>query len=191
MSARYDRLCRTADEELMRLVGAADPDAFEVVYDRHVDAAYALAHRICGTRPAADDAVQEAFLAVWRSGARYDPAVGSVRSWVLSITHNRAIDGLRRLTRRQEAALPEELPARGDDAPGPEQLALQSAEAADTRRLLAQLPADQRKVIELSFYSGYSHSEIAELLDLPLGTVKGRMRLGLERVRQALTGGAA
>ncbi len=176
----------------MRLVAAADPDAFEVVYDRHVDAAYALAHRICGSRPAADDAVQDAFLAVWRSGRRYDPSVGSLRSWVLSITHNRAIDGLRRVTRRQEAALPDEVAvAERDEAPGPEQLALESAERSDTRRLLATLPVDQRRVIELAFYSGYSHAEIAEMLDLPLGTVKGRMRLGLERVRRAMVGGSA
>jgi RNA polymerase sigma-70 factor (ECF subfamily) len=172
----------------MRLVADADADAFEVVYDRHAEAAYALAHRICGSRPAADDAVQEAFLAVWRSAGRYNPSLGSLRSWLLTITHNRAIDGLRRITRRQETMLPEEFEPDRVEGDDPQELAVRGEEAADAQRLLAELPAEQRKVIELAFYSGYSHSEIAELLGLPLGTVKGRMRLGLERVRQAMAG---
>lgn len=172
----------------MRLVADADADAFEVLFDRHVDAAYALAHRVCGSRAAADDAVQEAFLAVWRSGSRYDGRVGSLRSWVLTITYNRAIDSLRRITRRQERALPEELSAGRVSEDDVEATVLRTLEAADTRRLLAELPPEQLRVVELAFYSGYSHAEIAQLLDLPLGTVKGRMRLALERVRRNLAG---
>lgn len=192
MSARPDKLARMADEELMRLAAQTDADAFEVVFDRHIDAAFALAHRICGGRAAADDACQEAFMAAWRSAGRYDARVGSVRSWLLAITHNKAIDHLRRMTRHRDRQVSddtaaERLPASNDTQAD----ALAHAEHEDTVALLRELPDDQRKVIELSFYSGYSHNEIAELLDLPLGTVKGRMRAGLEKLRVHLQGASA
>src|SRR3954453_2102277 len=89
---------RLADEELMTLVDGKDPAAFEVFYDRHGGAAFSLAHRIVGNRAAAEDVIQEAFLSIWRSSARYDPARGSVRSWTLGIVRNRAIDALRRVS---------------------------------------------------------------------------------------------
>src|ERR1700680_3818242 len=91
-----ERLRKLADEELMQLVAANDADAFEVVLERHADAAFALAYRMCGSRAAAEDVAQEAFLARWRNGAPYDRARGSVRTWTLGIVHNRAIDVLRR-----------------------------------------------------------------------------------------------
>src|SRR5436190_12980220 len=98
MGRRHDQRAteRLADEELMVLVDAKDPGAFEVFYDRHGGASYSLAHRIVGDRAAAEDVTQEAFLSIWRSAARYDPARGSVRSWTLGIVRNRAIDALRR-----------------------------------------------------------------------------------------------
>lgn len=176
-----------ADEDVMRLVAATDADAFEVLYDRHSGPAYSLAYRICGTRPAADEVCQEAFLAVWRSGGRYDAARGSVRSWVLSIVHNRAIDHLRRVTRHaerhvgdQEAA--ERLPA----AEKTDETVLASAQRIETRSLIERLPPEQLRVIDLAFYSGYTHTEIADLLELPLGTVKGRIKLGLAKLRTSL-----
>src|SRR5579875_2718677 len=89
-------LHRLADEELMQLAGQNDAAAFEVVFDRHVDAAYGLARRICGPGGLADDVVQEAFLSIWRTAARYDPTRGSVRTWTLGVVHHRAIDALRR-----------------------------------------------------------------------------------------------
>src|SRR5579859_2401758 len=88
-------LRRLADEELMRLAGANDASAFEIIFERHVDAAYALSRRMCGTRPMAEDVVQEAFLSIWRTAARYDSARGSVRTWTLGVVHNRAVDVLR------------------------------------------------------------------------------------------------
>jgi RNA polymerase sigma-70 factor (ECF subfamily) len=115
MNRPHDKLWRTADEDLMRLVAATDADAFEVLYDRHGGAAYALAHRICGLRPAADEVCQEAFLAVWPSGGRYDPRLESLRSWVLSIVHNgastscaasRATPSVRSATSRAPSACP-------------------------------------------------------------------------------------
>ena len=192
MSARPDKLARMADEELMALAAKMDADAFEVVFDRHIDAAFALAHRICGARAAADDACQEAFMAAWRSAGRYDARVGSVRSWLLAITHNKSIDHLRRMTRHRDRQVSddsaaERLPASSDTQAD----ALARTEREETVALLRELPDDQRKVIELAFYSGYSHNEIARLLDLPLGTVKGRMRAGLERLRVHLQGATA
>src|SRR5438105_15001422 len=89
-------LQRLADEDLMQLVAGGDARAFEVVYDRHATAVFSLAYRICGVRPAAEEIAQEAFLAIWRSGARYDRTRGSVRTWLLGVVHNRAIDAIRR-----------------------------------------------------------------------------------------------
>src|SRR6185295_15652088 len=96
MAVRREKAERLADEELMPLVGRRDPEAFEVLYDRHGGAAYSLAYRIVGDRAAAEEVTQEAFISVWRSGARFDSTRGSVRSWTLGIVRNRAIDALRR-----------------------------------------------------------------------------------------------
>src|ERR1700692_2382419 len=90
-----EQLRRLADEELMELVAASDADAFEVVLERHADAAFSLAYRMCATRSLAEDVTQESFLALWRNGARYDRTRGSVRTWALGIVHNRAVDALR------------------------------------------------------------------------------------------------
>jgi RNA polymerase sigma-70 factor, ECF subfamily len=175
----------------MGLVAETDPDAFGVIYDRHCAAVYSLAYRIVGRRSAADDVCQEAFIAVWRSGARYDPALGSVRSWLLTIAHHRAIDLIRRATRHEERQVSDEraadLVAADDDT---ERAAMERTESHDTLLLLEELPGEQRRVIELAFYSGFSHTEIANALAVPLGTVKGRMRLGLEKLREQMTGAA-
>ncbi|MGH2981202.1 MAG: RNA polymerase sigma factor [Solirubrobacterales bacterium] len=182
---------RLADEELMPLLAEKDPDAFEVFYDRHGGAAYSLAYRIVGDRSGAEDVVQEAFLSIWRSGARYDRARGSVRAWTLGIVRNRAIDALRRqlgkapkLTFDDEAAL--------EQRPAPEltdEQALRREEARELRGALTELPDEQSKVIQLAYFGGFSHSEIAEMLSMPLGTVKGRMRLGIEKIRTQLAEG--
>jgi len=188
VSTTADKLGRMADEDLMALVAATDADAFSVLYDRHITAAYSLAYRIAGSQSLADDVTQAAFLSVWRSAGRYDSRQGSVRSWVLSITHNRAIDQLRRATRhtdRQAAGdveAAERLPAREDT----EAAAIEAVQGESTRALLDTLPDRQRRVVELSFYSGYSHAEIAALLEVPLGTIKGRMRRALDRLRDEL-----
>ncbi len=189
MSATRDDLTRLADEELMRLVADVDASAFELIYDRHAQAVYALCYRIAGSRALADDVCQEAFLSVWRSGDQYQRHLGSVRSWILSIAYNRAIDQLRRATRHETRQVHDD--ALAERMPAHEQTDVQAfdrMEAELTTGLLAELPADQRRVIELSFYSGYSHAEIAHMLDVPLGTVKGRMRLALEKLHVAMEG---
>jgi RNA polymerase sigma-70 factor (ECF subfamily) len=182
---------RLADEELMALVDEKEPGAFEVFYDRHGGAAYSLAHRIVGDRTAAEDVVQEAFLSIWRSSARYDPAKGSVRSWTLGIVRNRAIDALRRhagpapkLDHDDEALL-EARPA--DERTDSEAIRRDTAERV--RGALGVLPQEQLQVIALAYFGGFSHSEIASMLGAPLGTIKGRMRLGLEKLRDTLAEG--
>jgi RNA polymerase sigma-70 factor (ECF subfamily) len=183
-----EALQRLADEDLMTLVERRDADAFAVLYDRHGGAAFSLAHRIVGDRAVAEDVTQEAFLSVWRSGARFDAARGSVRSWTLSIVRNRAIDVLRRsassapkLDFDDEAAL--EARPSGDltDAE-----AIRRETSRGVRGALQELPREQSEVIGLAYFGGFSHSEIAEMLGMPLGTVKGRMRLGLEKIRLTL-----
>jgi RNA polymerase sigma-70 factor, ECF subfamily len=181
-----------ADEEAMQLVGDGDPRAFELIYDRHGGAAFSLAYRMVGNRVAAEDITQEAFLSIWRSRLRYDQTRGSVRTWVLGVVHHRAIDALRRGAtheRRQETldGVEErhEAPARTDVE------AARREEARSVRSALETLPDDQRRTIELAYFGGFSHSQIAELLDEPVGTVKGRMRLGLDKLRRQLAKGYA
>jgi RNA polymerase sigma-70 factor (ECF subfamily) len=176
-----------ADEDLMPLIHDGDARAFEVLFDRHADAAFSLAYRMCGRRSTAEDVVQEAFMSLWRSGARYDRQRGSVRSWVLGVVHNRAIDVFRRDSVRtgqdvNSEGIVERMPAAEDTA-----REVQSREdATEVRTALADLPADQRQVIELAYFGGFTHAQIASMLQLPAGTVKGRMRLGLTKLRIAL-----
>jgi RNA polymerase sigma-70 factor (ECF subfamily) len=184
-----EKLRQLADEELMERVAGNDADAFEIVLERHADAAFSLAYRICGRRSLAEDIAQEAFLSVWRSGARYDRARGSVRTWTLGIVHNRAVDALRRSgvherRRASDEGIEEtiEAPERTDSQ------ALDNAVADEIRGALGELPAEQRRVIELAYFGGFTHLEIASMLDTPVGTVKGRMRLGLNKLRGHLQG---
>ena len=176
-----------ADEELMELVGAGEVRAFEVVFDRHAGPAYSLAYRMCGSRALAEDIVQEAFLSLWRSGTGYDRARGSVRSWVLSAVHNRAVDALRRKGAKSGRDVSDEGIAERLRAPDSTDVQVEERDQARrVRGALGTLPDDQRQVIELAYFGGLSHTQIAEVLDLPPGTVKGRMRLGLSKMRSAL-----
>jgi RNA polymerase sigma-70 factor, ECF subfamily len=181
-----------ADEEVMQLVQQGDPRAFELLYDRHGGAAFSLAYRMAGKQAAAEDVVQEAFLSIWRSRLRYDKTRGSVRTWVLGIVHNRAIDGLRRSTVRDRGR--ETLDVVEERHEARERTDVEVArreEARSVRGALNTLPDEQRQTIELAYFGGYTQSEIAELLKEPLGTVKGRMRLGLEKMRRELVEGVA
>jgi len=178
-----------ADEDLMQLVRKGDSAAFEVVYERHATAAFSLAYRMVGSRNAAEDVVQEAFLSLWRSGARYDRARGSVRTWVLGIVHNRAIDALRRsMVHDRRRASDEGIEERFEARERTDVEAARNDEAREVHAALKSLPDEQCKVIELAYFGGFSQSEIADMLGTPLGTVKGRMRLGLEKMRGQLGG---
>jgi len=178
-----------ADEDLMPLVRRGEADAFEVIYERHCGAAFSLAYRMCGKRAAAEDVVQEAFLSMWRSGARYDRARGSVRTWMLGIVHNRAIDLLRRsVVHDRRRASDEGIEERFEARERTEVEVARLDEAQEIREALHTLPAEQCRVIELAYYGGFTQTEIATMLDTPIGTVKGRMRLGLEKMRAQLGG---
>ena len=186
-----DQLPRLADEDLMTLVEDRNPEAFAVLYDRHGGAAYSLAYRIVGNPSVAEEVTQEAFLSVWRSGGRFDAARGSVRSWTLGIVRNRAIDALRRaggnaprLDHDDDAALAEQTAGELTDSE-----AIRRETARRVRGAMQELPEEQSEVIGLAYFGGFTHSEIAQMLSMPLGTVKGRMRLGLEKIRLSLAEG--
>jgi len=172
-----------ADEDLISLVEAADADAFAALYDRHSRAAFSLAYRMMGDRQAAEDLAQDAFLKVWRNASSYRAERGSVRTWILSIVHNRGIDQLRshasrrRTQDRIEASAPRSQPSEAFAE------TWRNSQRDQVREALNTLPPEQLKILELAYFSGYTHVEISELLRLPLGTVKGRMRLGLKKIR--------
>ena len=180
-----------ADEDLMQLMRRGKAAAFELVYERHASAAFSLAYRMVGTRNGAEDVSQEAFLSIWRSGARYDRGRGSVRTWVLGIVHHRAIDHLRRAAvhdkrRASDEGMEERFEAR-------ERTDIEVArrdDARTVRKAMDELPAEQCQVIELAYFGGFTHTEIADMLETPVGTVKGRMRLGLKKLRDRLGEGA-
>src|SRR4051812_29335023 len=167
----------------MSLAGGGDAGAFAGLYDRHSRAAYSLAYRMMGERQAAEDLVQEVFLQVWRAAGSYRSERGSVRTWILSIAHHRGIDQLRSsASRRRTQEKVERSPTSQPGEPFAE--TWRNLQREQVREALRGLPPKQLKVLELAYYSGYTHQEIAELLDLPLGTVKGRMRLGLQKIRE-------
>lgn len=180
---------RATDEELMRAVQAHDPRAFSELYDRHADRAWAVARAICHDAGRADEAVQEGFLAVWRSHGGYRGELGSVAGWVTAIVRNRAIDSARResASRRPRPAHHADVPELPADNSTTDEVIARS-EAVALRGRLAQLPGAQAQVIALAYYGGLSHAEIAARLSLPPGTVKGRMRLGLQKMRALLSG---
>ncbi len=178
-----------ADEDLMQHVRRGEAVAFEIVYERHATAAFSLAYRMTGSRNGAEDVVQESFLSLWRSNARYDRTRGSVRTWVLGIVHNRAIDALRRsVVHDRRRASDEGIEERFEAKERTDVEVARRDEAREVRQALTTLPPEQCKVIELAYFGGFTHTEIASMLETPIGTVKGRMRLGLEKMRAQLGG---
>ena len=176
-----------ADEDLMQLMRRGDPRAFEAVYERHSGAAFSLAYRMVGRGNVAEDVVQEAFLSIWRSGARYERARGSVRTWVLGIVHHRAIDQLRRSSvHSKRRASDEGIEDRIESGERTDVEVARRDEAQAIRTAMESLPPEQSHVIELAYFGGFTHTEIAAILETPVGTVKGRMRLGLEKLRHGL-----
>jgi RNA polymerase sigma-70 factor (ECF subfamily) len=174
---------RLSDEALMTLVRSDDASAFALLYHRHVRAAIALATQMCSRRVIAEEVVQEAFLSFWRSRLHFDPVRGSVRAWVLGIVRNRAIDVLRQsvaheLADTDDRALEDLIEARErtDGEVGRRERARELLAAIDG------LPPEQSRVIALAYYGGYTHAQIATMLNTPIGTVKGRMRLGLRKM---------
>lgn len=178
----------TNDAEIVIPLREGRPEALEVMYDRYAGLAFGLAMRILGDSGRAEDVVQEVLLSVWRKPDRYDPARGSFRTWLMTLVRNRSVDSLRGHWRRQGADVElgddlQDLSGHSDPWPA---VAL-SLERDVVREALAALPADQRQTVEMAHYGGYSHTEIAEALGLPLGTVKGRLRLAMEKLHSFLS----
>ncbi len=165
---------------------ARDPRALEMLYDQYGGVAFALAYRILGERGMAEDVVQEAFLNIWRQGARYDAQRGSARTWVLTIVHHRAIDQVRSMRARMGAdiAIKETVPLVSHEDTWA--AVAQRLEGERVRAALANLPQEQEQVVALVYYGGYTHQQIAERMGIPLGTVKGRLRLATEKLRELL-----
>jgi RNA polymerase sigma-70 factor (ECF subfamily) len=175
----------------MPLVAGADASAFAVVLERHGDAAFSLAYRMCGTRALAEDVTQEAFLTAWRKAGRYEAARGSLRTWILTIVHNRAVDMLRGSARHTSKLAGSEDGSEYLEVASPERTdaeAIGNVAADAVRDGLDMLPETQRQTIELAYYGGFTQSEIAAMLEQPLGTIKGRMRIGLHKLRDHCQG---
>ena len=176
------------DEELLNGLRERDVHALEVLYDRHSRLAYGLAYRILNDTSAAEDVVQEAFLSIWRQAASFDARRGSVRTWLLSIVHHRAIDWLRsRANGRGDVQL--DLVEHNLYAPDTWQTVSANVERERIRRALAALPAEQQRTVELAYFGGYSQPEIAAAMGVPLSTVKGRMRMAMQKLRVLLASG--
>jgi RNA polymerase sigma factor (sigma-70 family) len=170
-----------SDEEILEAIAGGDDDALGALYDRFGRIAYRLAYRVLQDQALAEDAVQEAFLAVWRSADSYRRERAKPGTWILTLVHRRAVDLVRREDRRRADPL-EEAP---EAAAGPvaDEIDLRERRAT-VQAALAQLPDDQRQALELAYYGGYSQSELAERLGVPLGTIKSRMFTGLSRLRE-------
>jgi RNA polymerase sigma-70 factor, ECF subfamily len=183
MAERGRQYLILADEDLISMVEAADAEAFATLYDRHTRAAFSLAYRMMGERQASEDLVQDAFLKVWRGASGYRADRGSVRTWILSIVHNHGIDQIRsqasrrRMQEKIEVSAPRSQPSEAFAE------TLRNSQRDQVREALNTVPPEQLKILELAYFSGYTHVEISDLLGLPLGTVKGRMRLGLKKIR--------
>jgi RNA polymerase sigma factor (sigma-70 family) len=174
-----------SDEALVALVARGDEDALAELYDRVSRIAYGLALRVLRDERHAEDAVQEAFLQVWRSAATFRAERAKASTWILTLVHRRAVDLVRREERRQA----EPLIDAGQSLPAPEQTeeaAWLRFERERVQAALAQLPDVQREALELAYYGGFSQSELADRLGVPLGTIKSRMFAGLARLRALL-----
>lgn len=170
-------------------MAAGNHEALAQLYDRYAGLAYGVAMRVLGDPASAEDAVQDAFMNVWNRAASFDSERGSLRAWLLTSVRNRCIDYLRGRAahERQEHELQPEVAYALSPSDPWREVAL-SLERTAVRDAMASLPLEQRQVIEMAYFGGYSHTEIADMTHVPLGTVKGRMRLGLEKMGSYLRG---
>lgn len=172
-----------ADADAMRAMAAGDHDALRGFYDRYGRMVYAVAFRITSDAQAAEECTQDAFLAVWRSAAQFDPSRSRAATWVCAIARNRALDAVRATGRRPVPS--DELPERGF-APDSADVVADADDAVRVAEAMAGLPPAQYDVLQLAYFDGLSQTEIAQVLEVPLGTVKSRMRLALDRMREII-----
>lgn len=187
---------RSTDVDLMALVRAGEASGLEQLYDRYSRPAYSLARRILGDAGLAEDVLQEVFMALWRQPAKYDPSRGGFSSWLLAMTHHKAVDAVRReetLRRRRAKAAEDDETLIGEAGSGPDidDQVLTSLQRDGVRRALRELPQVQREALTLAYFGGYTQREVAALTGAPLGTVKTRMLAGMRRLRDILSGSAS
>lgn len=172
---------------LLERIRARDADALQTLYDETSRALYSLAYRVLSAREDAEEVIVDVYQQVWSSADRYDPKRGNVLSWLVVMTRNRAIDRVRQSNVRRSREIHIEEPVdRASESPAPETQTILEQQRVVVRRAMATLSKEQRDAIELAFFSGLSHSEVAEALGQPLGTVKTRIRVGMQKLRQAL-----
>jgi RNA polymerase sigma-70 factor (ECF subfamily) len=176
-----------SDDRMLDLLARAEPEGIEMLYDRYSGLAYTLAFRVLGDAGAAEDVVQEAFLSVWRRASTYRTDRGSLRTWVCSIVHHRALDRLRgRAGRARHDVGLEHAPMAVTSVSDTWDQVADTLERETVRRALDELSVEQRETVELAYFGGYSQTEISDLMGVPLGTVKGRTRLALRKLRGVL-----
>ncbi len=184
-----DNFNELSDEALINAIAGGAVWAMEPLYQRYNRILYSLAYRTVADHQVAEDLLQDAFLSVWRRATSYSPQSGAVRSWLVSIVHHRTIDYLRAVRRRsilKEATWEEVEQDERTAFPDVWDEAWRSVQSAQVRAALMNIPIEQRMVIELAYFQGWTHSEIAEGCKIPLGTVKARMRLGLMHLKGIL-----
>ena len=174
------------EERLLRRLAAGDVDSFGMIYDRYSRSVYSLAWKMLGDAQAAQEVTQEVFEAIWRGARAYAPGRGSARTWILAMAHHKSVDAMRRQRVRASEPLSEAHPDDADVVA----LAMRRVEGAAVRAALATLSEAQRAVVVLAYYGGYTQQEIARRLGVPLGTVKTRIRDGLQKLRDRLTAAA-
>ncbi|MGB8346990.1 MAG: sigma-70 family RNA polymerase sigma factor [Ktedonobacteraceae bacterium] len=178
-----------SDEMLLDAIAGGAVWAMESLYQRYSRLLYSLVYRMVAVHQVSEDLIQESFLAIWRRAQSYSPQTGTARNWLISIVHHRTIDYLRAVRRR---SVMKEVPMDNTEVdeqtsfPDVWEEAWRSVQSAQVRAALMQIPTEQRMVIELAYFQGWTHSEIAEGCQIPLGTVKARMRLGLQHMKRAL-----
>jgi RNA polymerase sigma factor (sigma-70 family) len=175
-----------SDHGLLALTARGDRDAFARLYDMYSAAAYSLAARIVRDRDLAADVVQDAFVSVWNQAAKYDPSRGQPSSWILTLTHHKAVDMVRREQRRRTEPL-ESGAELVDGAPAAEDTAWLGVARDQVRQAMQKLPDPHREVLELAYFAGFSQSELAERLSVPIGTVKSRTFAAMTTLRQLLS----
>jgi len=169
------------DPLLLRHVAAGETEALRALYDRYGSVLFGLAYRTLGDRHLAEDCVQEVFVTAWRSAGRYDPRRATVTTWLFTILRNKTVDALRRRSRRPADPLPEHWAA--DEAPDAAAVVAAADQGERVASALAELPPNQLEAVSLAYFEGLTQAEIADRLGVPLGTVKGRLRLALDRLR--------
>jgi len=187
---------RVADAELVARLSRGDSNALEQLYDRFGRPAYSLARRILADEGLAEDVVQEVFIALWRQPEKYDPSRGAFSSWLLAMTHHKAVDAVRReeaLRRRRSRAADEDESLLGTAAAGADidDQVISRIQGDGVRQALLDLPEVQRQALTLAYFGGYTQREVAALTGAPLGTVKTRMLAGMRRLKDVLGGKAA